>query len=223
MLFRNRRDAGQALARALMHLAGRDVVVLALPRGGVPVAFAVAKALSAPLDLLMVRKIGVPDFPELAAGAVVDGAPPEMVVNEAIVREMAIAPDYLEAAARRELAEIGRRRGLYLPGRPPEPLEGRTVILVDDGIATGATARVALQALARAGAAWRVLAAPVAPPELPAALRPLCDEVVILATPSPFGAVGAFYEDFTQTGDAEVIALLQQARAPATGGDTPGR
>jgi putative phosphoribosyl transferase len=208
MRFRNRTEAGRALASHLGHLRQAAPVVLALPRGGVPVGAEVAAALAAPLDLLLVRKIGAPGFPELAAGAVAE-QDPAMLVNEDVVRDLGISRSYLEKEAARQRVEIERRRGLYRHGRAPVPLEGRTVILVDDGIATGATARVGLQALARSGAARRiVLAAPVAPPAVAEMLRGFCDEAVFLATPDRFGAVGNFFDDFTQVEDAEVIALL---------------
>jgi putative phosphoribosyl transferase len=229
MRFRDRPAAGRELARHLGHLRGTDPVVLALPRGGVPVAFEVAAALSAPLDLLLVRKIGAPGFAELAVGAVVDGARPETVVNEEVVRELGVSAAHLEREAACELTEIERRRALYLHGRPPVALDGRTAVVVDDGIATGATVRVALQALARSGAARRiVLAAPVAPRETAEALRALCDEAVFLAEPALFGSVGAFYDDFRQAEDAEVIALLDRAAARASGNpngttNVPGR
>jgi putative phosphoribosyl transferase len=194
--------------------------VLALPRGGVPVAFEIAAALGAPLDLLLVRKIGAPGFAELAVGAVVDGARPEAVVNEEVVRELGVSATYLEREAARELAKIERRRALYLRGRLPVALDGRTAVVVDNGIATGATVRVAVQALARSGAARRVvLAAPVAPRE---AARALCDEAVFLAEPALFGSVGAFYDDFRQTEDAEVIALLDRAAVRVSSADPSG-
>lgn len=217
MRFRNRAEAGRALARHLMHLREASPVVLALPRGGVPVGFEVAAALGAPLDLLLVRKIGAPGYAELAAGAVAD-QDPVMLVNEDVVREWDIPRAYLDKEAARQRAEIARRRGLYGRGHAPVPIEGRTVILVDDGIATGATARAGLQALARSGTARRlVLAAPVAAPSVAAMLRGFCDEAVFLATPEPFSAVGNFYEDFTQVEDSEVIALLRRHDAASRG------
>ncbi|WP_233553081.1 phosphoribosyltransferase [Teichococcus wenyumeiae] len=227
MMFRNRTEAGRALARRLGHLREAAPVVLALPRGGVPVGFEVATALPAPLDLLLVRKVGAPGFPELAAGAVAEQHP-TMLINEDVVRDLGISRSYLEQEAARQRAEIERRRGLYRHGRAPLPLEGRTVILVDDGVATGATVRVALQALAQSGAARRiVLAVPVAPPSVAEALRGFCDEAVFLATPEPFGAVGSFFADFTQVEDAEVIALLQRGEGgpPSSGAAAfrPGR
>ncbi len=216
MKFRNRAEAGQRLAERLLHLRDAKPVVLALPRGGVPVARPIADALGAPLDLLLVRKIGAPFQPELALGAVVEGGPPQTVVNDEAMRMLGVPADYVTEQAADQLAEIERRRRLWLRGRTPVPPYGRSVILVDDGIATGATVRAALLALERAGAARRVLAAPVAPPDVADALRRICDEVVILAEPARFGAVGAFYEDFRQLEDAEVSELLDGARG------TPG-
>lgn len=211
MIFRNREEAGRQLAQRLLHLKGTRPVVLALPRGGVPVALPIAEALDAPLDLLLVRKIGAPGQPEFGIGAVVDGHQPEIVVNDDIVRMLRIPDAYVADQAAAELREIERRRAAYLRGRQPTDLRGRTVIIVDDGIATGGTARVALQALGRTGAARRVLAVPVAPADTAQELSGLCDEAVVLDTPAGFGSVGAYYQDFRQLEDAEVIALLNRA------------
>jgi putative phosphoribosyl transferase len=211
-LFADRAEAGRVLARRLAHLAAERPVVLALPRGGVPVGFAVASALRSPLDLVLVRKIGAPFQPELAIGAVVDGSRPETVINDEMLRELEIPASYIAEEGARQLAEIERRRALYLAGRARAPIEGRTAILVDDGIATGATMEAAVQATRRAHPRRLVLAVPVAPPETIAALRPHVDEIVCLATPRLFGAIGAFYEDFRQLDDQEVIDLLQRAR-----------
>ncbi|MFC0387611.1 phosphoribosyltransferase [Muricoccus vinaceus] len=217
MMFLDRADAGRQLAQSLLHLKVQDPVVLALPRGGVPVGYEVAEALGAPLDLLLVRKIGTPGQAELAVGAVVDGARPEMVINEDIVRQLGVPASYLEQEAARQLAEIERRRAAYLRGRPPVALEGRTAIMVDDGIATGATARASLRALAASGTARRVvLAVPVAPAEIVKALSALCDEAITLSTPEDFRAVGLHYGDFRQTEDAEVIELLDRAAVRTT-------
>jgi putative phosphoribosyl transferase len=217
MRFRDRAEAGRLLAERLLHLKGADPLVLALPRGGVPVAAPIATALGAPLDLLLVRKIGAPEQPELALGAVVEGEPPQTVVNEDVVEMLGVPPEVVRREAARQVAEIARRRSQWLQGRAPVAAHGRTVILVDDGIATGATMRAALLALERAGAARRVLAVPVAPPGAARALRPLCDEAVFLARPLLFGSVDAHYEDFRQVEDAEVMALLgaMERRAPS--------
>jgi putative phosphoribosyl transferase len=212
-LFQDRRDAGIQLAAALMHLAPANPLVLALPRGGVPVAFEVATALGADLDLLIVRKLGAPGYEELGIGAVVDGADPQLVLNEDVVRQLAPNPNYIRAEMRRQLGEIDRRRHVYLGGAPPIPVAGRTAIVVDDGIATGGTVRAALKGLRKARPARLILAVPVAPPESIAALRGECDEILCLAQPNPFYAVGAHYACFDQTGDDEVVRLLAAARA----------
>jgi predicted phosphoribosyltransferase len=214
--FQNRADAGRKLARALLHLKNERPVVLALPRGGVPVGFEVAQELGAPLDVVLVRKIGAPGQPELGLGAVVDGDAPQVVLNEELVDLVRPSRRYLEAEQKRELAEIERRRAVYRPGRAPIPLQGRTIIVVDDGIATGGTMKAVLQALKNVAAKRVVLAVPVAPPETLRELAPLVDEAVCLMTPEPFYAVGAFYRDFTQTTDDEVIGLLARTAKAET-------
>jgi putative phosphoribosyl transferase len=214
VLFRDRSEAGQKLAGRLMHLAGARPLVLALPRGGVPVGFEIAEALDAPLDLVLVRKIGAPFQPELALGAVVDGGRAETVLNEDLVREFQISERYLADESARQLEEIERRRASYLAGRASVPVEGRTAIVVDDGIATGATMEAALRATRRAAPQRLVLAVPVAPPETLERLRPQVDEVVCLAMPRVFGAIGAFYDDFRQLSDEQVIDLLRRAVRP---------
>jgi putative phosphoribosyl transferase len=211
--FRNRESAGLQLAAALRHLKSSHPLVLALPRGGVPVAAAIAKELDADLDLLLVRKLGVPHHPELAMGAVSDGAHPRTVINWDVVHTANIAQSEIEAVAAREIAEIERRRRLWLDGRPAASVKGRTAIVVDDGIATGASVLVALDSVRGAGAARVVLAAPVAPPETAAALRTHCDEAAILLQPEDFRAVGEYYADFHQLEDDEVRNLLDQRLA----------
>lgn len=211
-LFADRQQAGVRLASELAHLASSRPLVLALPRGGVPVAFEVAKALDADLDLLFVRKLGAPGYEELGIGAVVDGADPQLVLNEEVVRQLAPSPNYIRAEMRRQLAEIERRRHAYLGGAAPLAVAGRTVILVDDGIATGGTVKAALKGVRKVHPARLVLAVPVAPPETIATLRSECDEIVCLAQPSPFFAVGAHYARFDQTSDEEVVRLLAAAR-----------
>jgi putative phosphoribosyl transferase len=176
----------------------------------VPVADAIADALKAPLDVLFVRKIGTPWQPELALAAVVDGDSPTTVVNEELARNDPVDPDFLAEGVKRELAEIERRRRLYLDGRPPVDVRGRTAIVVDDGLATGTTARAALQALRRRDPARLLLAVPVAPASTLRELRPLVDELVCLACPAFFVAVGQHYDDFHQLDDDEVIALLRK-------------
>jgi putative phosphoribosyl transferase len=207
-LFPTREDAGRRLAQRLAAHRGRDVVVLALPRGGVPVGAEIARALGAPLDLLFVRKIGLPWQPELAYAAVVDGQPPEVVVNDEVARSDPLSRAEFERATRAEIAEIARRRSLYRAGRAPLDVAGRIAIVVDDGLATGTTARAALQALRRRGPASLVLAVPVAPADTVRQIAPLVDELVCLATPEPFRAIGPYYGDFHQLEDDEVLATL---------------
>jgi putative phosphoribosyl transferase len=206
--FANRQAAGRALASVLKARHLVDPVVLALPRGGVPVAVEVAKALKAPLDLVLVRKIGVPFQPELAAAAVVDGGQPEIVFNEDVISLAGVERDYIDRQAKRELAEIDRRRQTYLGDRPRVPLEGRILVVVDDGIATGASMRAALKALRRRRPMALVLAVPVAPADTVDALRAEVDQVVCLATPEPFYAIGLHYLDFRQLSDQEVVSSL---------------
>jgi len=214
--FPDRVEAGRKLGLALLHLKDEKPIVLALPRGGVPVAFAVAKALEAPLDVVLVRKIGAPNQPELGLGAVVDGAASRLVLNEELVQLVRPGQLYLEAEEKRQLAEIERRRALYRPGRAPASVAGRTVIVVDDGIATGGTMKAVLLALRSSGVRRLVLAVPVAPADTLEELSPLADEVVCLMTPEPFYAVGSHYRDFTQTTDAEVVDLLDRAAKEQT-------
>ena len=211
-LFEDRRDAGRQLALALTRYQQSRAVVLALPRGGVPVGFEVAKALVMTLDVLLVRKIGAPDQAELGLGAVVDGAEPQLVLNDEIIRRVGPPTGYIEEEMRLQLAEIERRRRRYLGDRPPVRVEGRTAIVVDDGIATGGTVRVALRGLSRIRPSRLVLAVPVAPADSLDELSGDCDDIVCLATPEPFYAVGPHYRDFTQTEDEEVIQLLSEAR-----------
>jgi putative phosphoribosyl transferase len=211
MMFRDRKDAGERLAAQLLHLKGKTPVVLALPRGGVAIGAEIARLLGAPLDIVLVRKIGVPWQPELALGAVADGGMPETFIDERMAKALAIPDDYVREETARQLAELERRRQIYAAGRPPVEVKGRTAIVVDDGIATGATMRVALRAVRRAGPAWLVLAAPVAAAETLAALKGEADESVCAAVPEGLGAIGFYYEDFHQMSDGEVTALLAQA------------
>ena len=210
-LFRNRQHAGIALARRLAELKLDNPVVLALPRGGVPVAIEVARTLRAPLDLLLVRKIGAPTQPELAVAAIVDGAQYDLVIDEETMLASGATHSYIEAQAQQELREIERRRRLYLGDRAPVAIEGKTAIVVDDGIATGTTVRAALKALRRRKPALLVLAVPVAPRDTLKALRAEIDQVVCLATPGWFGGVGTHYDDFTQVEDDQVVAMLDAA------------
>ena len=205
--FRNRTDAGRQLAEKLAAYADRgDVLVLALPRGGVPVAFEVAQALGAPLDVFVVRKLGVPGYEELAMGAVATGG--VRVLNDEIVRDLGISDHEIDAVVARELHEVARRERLYRGDHPPPDVAGRTVILVDDGLATGATMRAAVAALRQQQPARIVIAVPTASPDTSEALKAEVDHVVCAVTPEPFFAVGHWYEDFTQTTDDEVRELL---------------
>jgi predicted phosphoribosyltransferase len=212
MPFSNRVEAGRKLAKALAAYKGQKPVILALPRGGVPVAAEIAAALDAPLDLVLVRKIGVPFQPELAMGAVVDGPSPMVVRNENVIQMAGIEEADFNKVKDRELAEIDRRRKLYLGDRPHPELGGNVVIVVDDGIATGATTRAALRAVRARGPKKLVLAVPVAPTDTLHALKGEADDIVCLEDYEEFGAIGLFYGDFTQVSDAEVVALL--ARYP---------
>lgn len=209
-VFANRAAAGRALAAVLAKMRLHDPVVLALPRGGVPVAAEIAQRLEAPLDLVFVARIGVPFHQELAAAAVVDGKNAELVVNQQVRGLAKVPQSYLESEAKRQLAEIERRRGAYLQGRPTVPIRGRTAIVVDDGIATGTTVRAVVQALRRRKPKTLILAVPVAPADTVKVLRAEVDELVCLETPDPFYAVGLHYRDFHQVSDAEVVGLLGQ-------------
>jgi putative phosphoribosyl transferase len=210
-LFADRRDAGRKLAVALRDYVDQDTIVLALPRGGVPVAYEVAAELVAPLDLLFVRKIGSPGHPELGLGALVDGADPQVVINPEVERVVEPPPGYVDEQVKRELREIDRRRRVYLGGREPQDVRGRTVLLVDDGVATGGTMTAALQALEKTGASRLVVGLPVGPPDIVTRLGEDADEVVCLSMPEPFHAVGRWYRDFRQTSDEEVVRLLAEA------------
>jgi len=210
--FADRTEAGRALAQRLVEAAlVPPLVVLALPRGGVPVAAEVARTLGAPLDLLLVRKIGAPWQPELAVAALVDGDPPDIVVDETTSRMCGVDRDYIDKQARLEMREIERRRRIYLAGRAPVPVAGATVIVIDDGVATGTTIRAAMKALRRRHPARLVLAVPVAPADTVAELRAEADEVICLAQPEPFHAIGLHYGDFHQVSDDEVLAALREA------------
>lgn len=208
MPFENRSEAGQKLARALSSYKDQHPVVLALPRGGVPVAAEVAAALEAPLDLILVRKIGVPSHSELAMGAVVDGDTPIIVRNEDVIQGEGIDEAHFKAVCDGELTEIERRRKVYLGSRERVNVTDRTTIVIDDGIATGATTRAALRATRMRNPNKLVLAVPVAPTECVAAMREEADEVVCLEDHEFFGAISLYYQDFQQVSDEEVIAIL---------------
>jgi putative phosphoribosyl transferase len=212
MRFRDRAEAGRVLAQQLQEYSGRDdVVVLALPRGGVPVGFELARALAAPLDLFLVRKLGVPGHEELALGAIASGG--VRVLNDAVVSELGLTPRDVERAATVEGRELERREQLYRNGRAPIDLRGRTAILVDDGLATGATMRAAARAVRLQGPSRVVVAVPVAAEQTCRELTAEVDELVCVKTPHPFLAVGSWYDDFGQTTDEEVRELLARATA----------
>jgi predicted phosphoribosyltransferase len=209
--FKDRREAGRVLASLLERYAGReDVLVLALPRGGVPVAYEVAEALRAPLDIFLVRKLGVPGHEELAMGAIASGG--VRVLVPSVVESLGIPASEIEATAVREQRELERREREYRGGQPPPDVRGRIVILIDDGLATGATMRAAAAALREQGPSRIVVAAPVAAEEACEMFRGEVDEVVCARTPEPFYGVGLWYEDFSQTSDEEVHELLERAR-----------
>jgi predicted phosphoribosyltransferase len=215
VVLRNRREAGRLLARELQRYANRsDVVVLGLPRGGVPVAYEVAKALNVPLDVFVVRKLGLPGHEEFAIGALASGG--LRVLNVPVIRAYGISEDELATAIEREQRELERRERAYREDRKPPDLYGKTVILVDDGLATGSSMQAAVMALKKAQPDRVIVAVPVAPRETCDALREIADEVVCALTPEPFRAVGLWYQDFDQTSDEEVTKLLESARSVKT-------
>ena len=215
MLFEDRFEAGRLLASKLRPFANRpDTVVLALPRGGVPVGFEVAKALSLPLDVFVVRKLGVPGYEELAMGAIASGG--VRVLNEDLVRTAGISGEAIDAVAAAEERELERRERDYREDRPPINVQGRTVILVDDGLATGSSMRVAARALRNKNPSQIVVAVPVAAPATCAEFESEVDQVICAVTPEPFWAVGQWYRDFSQTSDEEVRNLLRQAASLPT-------
>ncbi len=208
--FPNRNEAGRMLARECRRRGdGHDVVVLALPRGGVPVGFEIARALHVPLDVFLVRKLGAPNQEELAMGAIASGG--TRVLNKTVIQQLRITPEQIEEVARREQRELERREQAFRNGVPPVLVAGRTSILVDDGLATGSTMRAAVMALKKQNPARVIVAVPVASPDTAADFQPLVDEVICLYTPEPFKAVGHWYDDFTQNTDDEVRAYLERA------------
>lgn len=215
-MYEDRKEAGRTLAERLRTTVDHGpVIVLALPRGGVPVAAEVARRLSVPLDLCYVRKLGAPSQPELAIGAVADGVEPRVVLNSRLIAELCVSDGYVAATTERKIADIERQRALYQPGRLPPMLAGRTVILVDDGLATGTTARAALRAVRAAGAERVILAVPVAPAATVAELAQEADAVVCPITPDPFFAVGQQYRRFPQVCDQDVVTALRSAAEDA--------
>ena len=214
--FIDRHDAGRMLAEALVGKALDNPIVLALPRGGVPVAFEIARALGAEMDLLIVRKIGAPNAPEYGIGAVVGGAHPQVVLNQDAMDSVRPSPDYVWAETDRQFAEVERRREAYLGQRPPAELAGRTVIVIDDGVATGGSAKAALLGIRQSGAARIIFAVPVGPSDKIDELAQYADEVLCLYAPKHFQAVGLHYADFSQTTDEQVKQLLETARLTST-------
>jgi predicted phosphoribosyltransferase len=208
VIFADRIDAGERLAKGLAHLAGSECVVLAIPRGGVIVGEVIARELGAPLDVVVPRKIGAPGNPELAIGAV---APGIRVLDPRMVGALGVTDRYLDREIAEQEAEIERRQRAYRGGRPPQPVKGRVAIVVDDGVATGSTAVAALRWARARGAERVVLAVPVAPPQSLERLRAEADEVVVLETPQPFLAVGEWYRDFDQTTDEQVVSALARS------------
>ena len=211
MIFADRTDAGRKLADKLLRFKEERPVVLALPRGGVPVGFEIAAALAAPLDVVLVRKIGAPGMSELALGAIVGDGSVERIIDPAILAQFDVAGAYVDAEVARQTAEIERRRKLYYRNRTAVELSDCTALVVDDGIATGATMRAALRAVRRRQPRKLVMAVPVAPPDTIEALRKEVDEIVCLATPTEFWAISMFYGEFPQVSDREVVALLDRA------------
>jgi len=211
--FRDRREAGQLLAQALLSLlkGKEDIVVLGIPRGGVVVAAEVAKALGASLDIYITRKIGAPHQPELAIGAIASSG--DVVLDKRLISALDVSPEYIQDEIQRQRREIERRLEKYRGGQPAQELEGKTILLVDDGVATGATTMATVRALKKQKPAELILAIPVGPPDAVARLREEVDELVCLATPQPFWAVGAHYLVFDQTPDEEVVRLLQENRS----------
>ena len=213
-MFANREEAGRKLGAKLMRFKDQNPCVLALPRGGVPVGLEIATMLGAPLDLIIVRKLGAPWQPELAIGAIVDGEKPQIVLNKSVISQLGVSPAEIEAEKKRQLVEIERRRKTYLAGRPRVDIQHRTTIIVDDGIATGATVRAAILAIRALGPKKIVLAVPVAPRDTIAALKSEVDEVICLEAYDNFTAISPYYLDFRQIEDEEMHELL--SRAPAS-------
>ena len=216
LIFADRAEAGRRLAERLLQFREARPVVLALPRGGVPVAYEIARTLGAPLDLVLVRKIGAPWQPELALGAVSDGDVPRVALNQELITAMGIDQEFLDAEVAAQFTEVKRQVAIYRRGRPPVPVNGRTVIVVDDGIATGATVRAGIAAIRQDNPARIILAVPVAAIDSLELLRPDVDDIICLQSPPNFSAVGRFYVNFDQTTNEQVIAALDAAASNIT-------
>jgi len=212
-LFRDRREAGRQLAEKLLSFAKAEPIVYALPRGGLPVADEVAKRLDAPLDLILVRKLGAPGHEELAIGALVDGGAPTTILHQDVIAELNVPDAYIQSVETDALAEIERRRKLYMKDQPPLPAKDRIAIIVDDGLATGATMEAAVAAMRKAGAAQIIVAVPVAPRDTIEKLEKIADDVIALETPYPFWSVGSWYQSFPQLTDEDVIETLARRHA----------
>lgn len=210
-MFADREAAGAMLAKRLLHFSSDNPIVYALPRGGLPVAAAVADALGAPLDVILVRKLGAPGHAELAIGAIVDGAAPGIVLHRALIDDLGVSEEFLEAARSAALREIERRRAVFLRDRKPVPPKDRDVIIVDDGLATGATMEAAVEAMRKAGAKRVIVAVPVAPIDAAERFRKLADEFVCLETPALFWSVGNQYRSFPQLTDSDVVDILNRS------------
>ncbi len=212
-MFKDRQQAGRLLAEKLSGFAAANPVVYALPRGGLPIAEEIARRLNAQLDLILVRKLGAPGHEELAMGALVDGAAPTTILHDDVIAELAVPESYIEHSKAAALREIERRRKLYMKDRPAISPQGRTAIIADDGLATGATMEAAVAAMRKAKAGRIVVAVPVAPDDTVQALRHKADDVIVLQTPNPFWSVGSWYESFPQLADEDVIETLQRTYA----------
>lgn len=212
-MFRDRREAGRQLAEKLLSFAKAEPIVYALPRGGLPVADEVAKRLDAPLDLILVRKLGAPGHEELAIGALVDGVAPTTILHQDVIAELNVPDAYIQSVEADALAEIERRRKLYMKDQPPLPAKDRTAIIVDDGLATGATMEAAVAAMCKAGAARIIVAVPVAPRDTIEKLEKIADDFIALETPYPFWSVGSWYQSFPQLTDEDVIETLARRHA----------
>lgn len=214
ILFNDREDAGNQLADKLLKYKDQNPLIIALPRGGVPVAYVISEALSAELDVIIVRKLGAPGNPELGIGALVEGNPPQKILNEGIIFHLGVTDDFIDRESEEQNKEILRRATVYRGGRGLADMSGRTVIVVDDGIATGATIKAALKGIKAQNPDKIIVAVPVAPPDILYALTEIADEVICVERPEFLYAIGAYYRNFDQVTDDEVIYMLEQSRKP---------